>query len=125
MTHGVFTPLVVTCSALPHNELLLIIREPLLGLYIIANGSLARRSGRSGRALTPAFIPSFLQDEGHSLYLQNDFPPLSFMPALLPSSTPGHESENLTPPVRAGRERHRYHVKCGMDTLRPEEPAEM
>lgn len=40
-----------------------------------------------GRVLTQAFIPSLLWDEGHCLYLQNDFAPLSFIPAFLPSST--------------------------------------
>lgn len=58
-----------------------------------------------GRVLTLAFIPSLLLDEGHSLYLQNDFPLFSFIPASLPSSTPGHESENLTPRRRAERQR--------------------
>lgn len=75
----------------------LIIRELLLGPYIILNGFLAWWRIHFGRVLTPAFIPSFLLDEGHSLYLQNDFSLFSFIPAFLPSSTPGHESENLTP----------------------------
>lgn len=71
--------------------------EFLLGPYIILNGFLAWRRIHFGRVLTLAFIPSLLLDEGHSLYLQNDFPLYSFIPAFLPSSTPGHESENLTP----------------------------
>lgn len=56
-----------------------------------------------GRVLTRAFIPSLWLDEGHCLYLQNDFPLFSFIPAFLPSSTPGHESENLTPRRRGRR----------------------
>lgn len=88
----------VICFALTYNGMLLIIRELLLGtIYHFQWVFLAWRRIHFGRALTPAFIPSLLQDEGHSLYLQNDFPLFSFIPALLPSSTPGHESENLTP----------------------------
>lgn len=87
----------IICLASPYNGVSLIIRELLLGPYIILNGFLAWWRIHFGRVLTPAFIPSFLLDEGHSLYLQNDFSLFSFIPAFLPSSTPGHESENLTP----------------------------
>lgn len=87
----------VICLALTYNGTLLFIRELLLEPYIILNGFLAWWRIYFGRVLTPAFIPSLLLDEGHSLYLQNDFPFFSFIPAFLLSSTPGHESENLTP----------------------------
>lgn len=87
----------IICLVLPHNCTSLIIREALLGPYIILNGFLAWWRIHFGGVLTPAFIPSFLLDEGHSLYLQNDFSLFSFIRAFLPSSTPGHESENLTP----------------------------
>lgn len=94
----------VICFALPHNDMLLVIREILLEPYIILNGFLAWWRIHFGRVLTLAFIPSLLLDEGHSLYLQNDFPLFSFIPAFLPSSTPGHESENLTPQRRGESE---------------------
>lgn len=91
----------VICLGLPYNGMLLIIREFLLGPYIILNGFLAWWRIHFGRVLTLAFILSLLLDEGHSLYLQNDFPLYSFIPAFLPSSTPGHESENPTPQTKA------------------------
>lgn len=79
------------------------IREVLFRTYIIVNGFLACWRIHFGRVLTRAFIPSLWLDEGHCLYLQNDFPLFSFIPAFHPSSTPGHESENLTP-RRRGRQ---------------------
>lgn len=86
--------------------IIIIIRELLLGTHIILNVFfflLACWRIHFGSVSTPAFIPSLLLDEGHCLYLQNDFPLFSFIPAFLPSSTPGHESENLTPRRRGRR----------------------
>lgn len=111
----------VICLALTYNGTLLIIRELLLEPYIILNGFLAWWRIHFGRVLTPAFIPSLLLDEGHSLYLQNDFPLFSFIPAFLPSSTPGHESENLTP--QRGEKRRREQQREKRDKLREKEGA--
>lgn len=51
-----------------------------------------------------------------TLYLQNDFSLFSFIEAFLPSSTPGHESENLTP---RRREERRGGDKNGRQIERP------